>query len=76
VIPDEAVEAAAWVLHDQDEYLELFEDAPSYRRARYLEAARSVLEAAAPFMKPDFRESNLKAIAEEIATPLNFKATR
>jgi hypothetical protein len=49
-IPDEAVEAAAEAMHDRDAYLELFEDAPEHRRARYLDAARGILEVAAPHL--------------------------
>ena len=50
MIPDEAVEAAAEAMHDRDAYAELFEDAPEHRRARYLDAARGILEAAAPHL--------------------------
>lgn len=51
MIPEAAVEAVAVVLHDREGYLELFVDAPTYRRARFLEIARDALEAAAPYMK-------------------------
>jgi len=35
---------------------------------------QAALEAAAPFMRPNFRESNLKAIAEELANPIRSQA--
>jgi hypothetical protein len=58
-ISDAAVEAAAEAMHDRDAYAELFEDAPEHRRARYLDAARGILEAAAPYLIPEvLDESN------------------
>jgi len=77
-IPDEAVEAAAKALYfylDEDHrgqpasWESLGEDDEAKIDAK--EAARIALAAAAPYMIPDFRESNLKAIAEELANPLN-----
>jgi len=64
MIPDEAVEAAAWALRDAFDWgVDGFE-----------EQAKRALEAAAPhIIAAHFREINRKAIAHEIETPLQFK---
>lgn len=82
-IPDEAVEAAAFELYKDDWWGKptAWPDPPfaddatlEDYKADYLKTARAALEAAAPFMRQAFfLESNLKAIAEELATPFNFR---
>ena len=73
MIPGVAVEAAAKFIYEDGWggppfWASLSDDHPGKLQA--LATSRASLEAAAPFMRPDFRESNLKAIAEQIANPL------
>lgn len=50
VIPEAAVEAAARLMHDEEGYFELFEDAPDFRKEHFRGKAKAILEAAAPHM--------------------------
>jgi len=75
VIPDAAVEAAARALYiDQGgDFMRWDNDGDESLHVYYQRRVVHILEAAAPYMRPDFREANLKAIAEELATPLQFR---
>lgn len=69
MIPEAAIDAAAKVMQASD----VREGFGDYPLCEYTEDAAAILEAAAPFMRPDFRESNRKAIADEIANPLKLR---
>jgi len=74
MIPDEAVEAAARVMHAQDDALN---DVGEFDLEVYRHDVTAILEAAAPhIIAAHFREKNRKAIAHEIETPLQFRKDR